>query len=68
MLGYDTLANYFKTMFSLLHHHKWNVSEVENMMPWEKFIYVDLLKQHLQYLEDLQRDQASARRIQGQKR
>jgi hypothetical protein len=64
MLGYDTLMNHFRTNFALMHHHKWSLEAVEQMMPWEKFIYVDMLKQHMQYLEDLQRDQAAARRVQ----
>lgn len=42
------LENYFRLNFALLQYHKWNISEVENMMPWERDIYVELLKQHLE--------------------
>ena len=65
MLGYDNLMNHFKTNFSLMQHHKYNLSDIEGMMPWEKFIYVDLLKNHIKHMEELQRDQAAARKAQG---
>lgn len=60
MLGHDNLNNYYKTNFSLMHHHKYSLTELENMIPWEKFIYVNLLKQHLKQLEQQARDQAVA--------
>jgi hypothetical protein len=56
MLGYDNLMNYFKTNFSLMQHHKYSLSEIENMVPWEKFIYIDLLKQYIKQEEEMQRD------------
>ena len=35
------------TNFSLMHHHKYSLTELENMMPWEREIYVDMLIQHI---------------------
>ena len=29
--------------FSLMQHHKYSLSELENMIPWEREIYVDML-------------------------
>ena len=31
------------TNFSMMQHHKYSLSDIENMMPWEKDIYVALL-------------------------
>jgi len=31
------------TNFSLMQHHKYSLSELENMMPWERDVYVDML-------------------------
>ena len=62
MLGYDSLMNYFKTNFSLMQHHKYSLSDIENLIPWEKFIYVDMLKQHIKNQEDLMRDQAAQKK------
>lgn len=64
MLGYDSLMNHFRTNFSLMQHHKYNLSDIENMMPWEKFVYIDMLKQHIKQQEDLARDQAAAAKVQ----
>ena len=51
-MGHDTLANHIKSNFNLIHHHKWNLGEIENMMPWEKHIYVELLNSWIQEQED----------------
>lgn len=46
---HDNLSNYYKTNFSLMQHHKYSLTELENMMPWERDIYISLL---IQYIED----------------
>ena len=33
----------------MMQHHKYSLSELENMIPWERDIYVTLL---IQYLEE----------------
>ena len=30
-----------------MQHHKYSLTEMENMMPWEKDVYVNMLVQHL---------------------
>ena len=47
-LSHETLANYIQTNFGLVQHHNWSLTELENMMPWEREIYVSLLLQHLE--------------------
>ena len=32
----------------MIHHYKWCLFELENMMPWEREIYVGLLIEHLE--------------------
>lgn len=49
MFRHDTLRNYYKTNFSLMQHHKYSLTELENMIPWERDIYVTLL---IQYIEE----------------
>jgi hypothetical protein len=29
-------------------HHNWSVQEIENMMPWEREVYVTLLKNYIE--------------------
>jgi hypothetical protein len=43
MFGYETLKNFFETNFTLMHHHKYSLTELDNLMPWEKRIYVSML-------------------------
>jgi hypothetical protein len=32
----------------MIQHHKYSLSELENMIPWERSIYVNLLIKYLQ--------------------
>lgn len=59
MLGYDSLMNYYKTNFALMQHHKYSLSDIESMIPWERYLYVDLLKEYLREQEEKIRDQAA---------
>jgi hypothetical protein len=42
------LESYFRLNFALMQYHKYSLTEIENMMPWERDIYVELLMQHLE--------------------
>jgi hypothetical protein len=35
-------------MFSMMQHHKYSLTEIENMLPWEREIYIDMLINHVQ--------------------
>ena len=54
-----SLINYFKLNFALMQYHKYSLTEIENMMPWERDIYVGLIQQHLEE-EELKRKQQQA--------
>tara|TARA_Y100001972_G_scaffold37388_1_gene45932 strand:+ start:260 stop:436 length:177 start_codon:yes stop_codon:yes gene_type:complete len=53
------LENYYKLNFALMQYHKYSLTEIENLIPWERDIYVGMLQQ---YLEDerLKQQQASS--------
>ena len=42
------LESYFKINFSLMTHYKYSLTEIENMMPWERDIYLALLNQFVE--------------------
>jgi hypothetical protein len=42
------LENYYRLNFALIQYHKWSLTEIENLLPWERDVYVELLKQHLE--------------------
>jgi hypothetical protein len=48
-LSHDNLSNYYQTNFALLQHHKYSLTELENMIPWEREIYLSML---LKFLEE----------------
>ena len=31
----------------MMQHHKYSLTELDNLMPWEREIYVNLLMQHI---------------------
>jgi hypothetical protein len=62
MLGHDKLMNFYKTNFNLMQHHKYSLTEIESMMPWERMIYIDLLSDYIKQIEENARDQAALRK------
>ena len=57
-MAHIDLESYFKLNFALMQHHKYSLTEIENMMPWERDIYVSLLNQYIEE-ENLKAQQAS---------
>ena len=52
------LGSYYKINFALMQFHKYSLTEIENLIPWERDIYVGLLNQHIEE-ENLKAQQAS---------
>jgi hypothetical protein len=44
-----------------MHHHKYSLTELEEMIPWEREIYIGLLMNHLKEEEEKNRQQAARR-------
>ena len=47
-MAHTNLESYYKINFSLMQHHKYSLTEIENMMPWERDVYVGLLQQYIE--------------------
>ena len=47
-MAHIDLESYFKLNFALMQLHKYSLTEIENMMPWERDIYVGLLNQWIE--------------------
>jgi hypothetical protein len=43
-MAHEDLESYYKTNFALVQHHKYSLSDIENLIPWERDIYITLLK------------------------
>jgi|TARA_B100000035_G_C21034424_1_gene570098 hypothetical protein len=58
-MSHIDLVAYFKINFALMQFHKYSLSDVENMVPWERDIYVGLLRNHIEE-ENLKAQQRAA--------
>ncbi len=47
-MAHESLESYFKVNFALMQHHKYSLTELENMIHWEKEIYISLLTQYIE--------------------
>ena len=34
--------------FAMMQHHKYSLTELEEMVPWEREIYIEMLAAHIQ--------------------
>ena len=40
--------NYYNTNFVLIHEHNFKLDELDDMLPWEREIYMTLVRDHVQ--------------------
>jgi hypothetical protein len=57
-LSHNTLARYYSMIFSLAQHHKYSITEIESLIPYERDLYVDMLMEFL----DQQKQEIESRR------
>jgi len=55
-LSHDTLYNFYKLNFALMQYHKYSITDIEQMMPFEREIYVVMIVQMIKE-EKLRRQQ-----------
>lgn len=58
-LSHDSLVNYYKTNFSLIQHHRYSLTEIEMMLPWEREIYLSMLVEHIKEENDRIKEEQS---------
>ena len=49
---HDSLTNHYQLNFALMQHHNYSLTELDNMLPWERDVYVTFLKNHLEEQEE----------------
>ncbi len=47
-MAHTSLESYYQTNFALMQHHKYSLTDLENMMPWEREVYVSLLQSYIE--------------------
>lgn len=53
MLGYSNISIFYKTMFAMAQHHKYSLTDLENLIIFERDLYVDML---VGFLEEQKRN------------
>lgn len=48
MLYHSSIDAFLEINFNLVHHHKWALSDIESMIPWEREVYVKYLANALE--------------------
>ena len=48
VLAHESLENYYRTNFVMVQHHKWSLETLENMLPWEREVYVQQLVDYIE--------------------
>ena len=49
-MSFFDLKDYYQTNFNLINNHKWSLDDLENMLFWEREVYINLLAEHNQKL------------------
>jgi len=62
LTSHDTMVGHFKLNFQLTFHHKYSLSDIENMLPWERFVYIDLIDASIREEAARKRDEMNAKR------
>jgi hypothetical protein len=57
-LSHESLENFYRVNFQLLQHHNYSLFEIENMVPWEREIYLIMLMDHLKEQEQQMQQQS----------
>lgn len=47
-LSHESLENYYKTNFQMMQNFNYSLTELDDMIPWEREIYLILLMQDLE--------------------
>jgi len=55
MLSHTNLTIYYNKMFGMVQHHKYTINDIENLMPFERDLYYDLLVEYIKKEEEKRR-------------
>jgi len=47
---------YYQLVFGLVQHHKYSITEIENLYPFERDIYYQMLVDHLEKIKEEQKN------------
>lgn len=47
MFVYETLENHYRSNFAMMQHHKYSLTELNEMLPWERMVYMGMLNDYI---------------------
>ena len=57
MLSHTNLGNYYQTVFAIVQHHKYSITDVEGLLPYERDLYFGMLVDHIEKQNEAQKNQ-----------
>lgn len=48
MLCHTNLGSYYQVIFALAQHHNYSIKEVEDMLPYERDLYFDMIVDYIE--------------------
>ncbi len=58
---HTNLVRHYERLFAFKQYHSWNISEIEDLIPWEFDVMTSMLSNYLETIE-MKRKQASVNR------
>lgn len=55
MLCHINLGVYYRMVFELAQHHKYSISDIENLLPYERDLYFEMLVEFIKLKEEKSR-------------
>ena len=60
-MSHSNLESYYKNIFALVYHHKWPMN-IEELIPYERDIYVAMITNHMNKVKEDQIQQDNIRK------
>jgi hypothetical protein len=54
MLSHNSITNYYSLNFSLAQHHNYSIEDLENLIPFEHSVYVNMLIDYLEKKKEIE--------------
>ena len=62
LMSHEELTSYMQTNFALIKFHKYTLEDLENMLPWEREVYIILVENWVKEQNDRARERESKQR------
>ena len=57
MLCHISLGDYYQMVFAMAQHHKYSITEIEDMLPYERDLYFGMIIDYVEQQKEAQQSQ-----------